>query len=453
MALCTACSFDASKLQAQSTGPRDAVSPPWSTLDAGEPSDGGSPAPPNEAADPASSVDTSGAGDALPGDAPRLLDSTGGDDGESDLGERDVNQEVGSADGHDSAVGQPSDASPTGDTASEDRSQASDDGGADEGAGAAAEVSDGSAVSLDSTGDLEAADAGEDSSGPETGEMVETGETAETGETGELGPDADTDAPDPGDGGSDGAADNVGAPAIDPDLVLWYPFDESSGTIAYDAAQFGGVARNATLASAGLGGSATFSAVSQVGTHALALSPGTPTSSGGGYVVIPALSTVAPEAITIAVWVNLAAATSSQNWERIYDFGDSSTSPTWLNLAARNGSSPYGPVFNMSKTGHATSDQQRLLGTTALAANTWYHIAVVLPAGATFTGVMYGNGAVAATSPAMTVHFSDLGATANNWLGRSQFTSDPYFNGWLDDFRVYRRALSQSEIEALMALR
>jgi hypothetical protein len=64
---------------------------------------------------------------------------------------------------------------------------------------------------------------------------------------------------------------------------------------------------------------------------------------------------------------------------------------------------------------------------------------------------MYVDGVVADSNSAMTVHLSDIGATANNWLGRSLFT-DPYFNGSIDDFRVYRRDLSQQEIVALMAL-
>ncbi|HEY5281211.1 MAG TPA: LamG domain-containing protein, partial [Polyangia bacterium] len=265
--------------------------------------------------------------------------------------------------------------------------------------------------------------------------------------------DTPMDLPDAGSMAFDSATAEVPGSSIDPDLVLWYPFDETSGSIAYDMAQFGGVARNATLVTAGSGGSAMFSSARRVGTHALALSPGANASSGGGYVVIPALNTLAPGAVTIAVWVNLAAATSNQAWERIYDFGDSTTAPAWLNLTARNQANPFGPIFNMSKTGHATPDQQKLTGSTALTSNTWHHIAVVLPADATFTGVMYLDGAVAATNNAMTVHFSDIGATANNWLGRSEFTNDPYFNGSLDDFRVYRRDLSQQEVQALMALR
>jgi hypothetical protein len=267
-------------------------------------------------------------------------------------------------------------------------------------------------------------------------------------EAGEQVPDALMDTADAGTMAVDSAAD--GAPAIDPDLVLWYPFDEASGTTAYDSAQFGGVARNATLATIGVGGSATFTTARQVGTHALALSPA---MNGGGYVVVPALNTLAPGAITIALWVNLAAATSNQIWERIYDFGNSSTGPTWFNLVARNGTVPYEPVFFISNTGHPATEQQKLAGSTALTANTWHHIAVVLPAGATYTGVLYVDGAVAASNSTMNVHLSDIGTTANNWLGRSPFSNDPTFYGSLDDFRVYRRALSQQEIVALMALR
>ena len=48
----------------------------------------------------------------------------------------------------------------------------------------------------------------------------------------------------------------------------------------------------------------------------------------------------------------------------------------------------------------------------------------------------------------MTLHWSDLGATDANNFGRSLF-SDPYFAGILDDCRVYRRALSATEIAAL----
>jgi hypothetical protein len=48
-----------------------------------------------------------------------------------------------------------------------------------------------------------------------------------------------------------------------------------------------------------------------------------------------------------------------------------------------------------------------------------------------------------------TVLPKDLGVTTNNWLGRSIYTADPYFNGAIDDFRIYDRALSEAEVRYL----
>ena len=44
-------------------------------------------------------------------------------------------------------------------------------------------------------------------------------------------------------------------------------------------------------------------------------------------------------------------------------------------------------------------------------------------------------------------------ATVANWLGRSRFSPDPYYKGWIDDFRIYNRVLSEKEILDLYGLR
>jgi hypothetical protein len=250
-----------------------------------------------------------------------------------------------------------------------------------------------------------------------------------------------------------GGAGDTGAPGPDPDLVLWYKFDESSGTIAADSAMFAGVARNATLATIGAGASAVFSTAGRVGSNAVVLTPSTASpNTNGAYVIVPSLADLAPDAITIAVWVNLPMNTSTQTWERVLDCGDSPSGMKWLNLMARSGDASAGPVeFAMSNIGH--NETQALIGKDALSANVWHHIAIVLPAGTTYTGTMYIDGVAVATNNAMTLHPSDIGATVNNWLGRSEFTADPYFYGSMDDFRVYKRALSPQEIAALMMLR
>jgi len=256
-----------------------------------------------------------------------------------------------------------------------------------------------------------------------------------------------------GTGGASIDGGGTGGAGPDPDLVLWYKFDESSGTLAADSAVFGGVARNATLATIGTGASAVFSTTKQVGSHAVSLTPATLSpNANGAYVIVPSLSALAPAAITIAVWVNLRANTATQTWERIFDYGNSPTGMNWLNLMARSGDAASGPVeFAMSNIGH--DQTQALIGSDPLTANVWHHIAIVLKAGTTYTGTMYIDREPVATNSAMTLHMADIGATTNNWLGRSQFSSDPCFNGLLDDFRVYKRALSPQEIADLFALR
>ena len=49
----------------------------------------------------------------------------------------------------------------------------------------------------------------------------------------------------------------------------------------------------------------------------------------------------------------------------------------------------------------------------------------------------------------MTLTPADLGTIDYAYIGRSQFSVDPYFDGAIDDFRVYNRALSATEIQAL----
>jgi len=256
-----------------------------------------------------------------------------------------------------------------------------------------------------------------------------------------------------GDAAGDVSTDGPGGSAgVDPDLVLWYQFDESSGTVVHDSSLVGG--HDGTLGTAGTG-SATFTTDCQVGTHALSLvSPSSLFTSAGGYVTVPAPESLAPDAVTIAIWVKLTAATSAQDWERIYDFGTGSTGIAFFYLTARASDATNIPVrFGISNTGHTAAAEQRLEGTSALSANVWHHIAVVLPSGTTYTGTLYIDGVAVATNSAMTLHLSNIPATTLNWLGRSPFTNDPYFYGSLDDFRIYKRALSATEISALIAIR
>ncbi|MCP4538101.1 MAG: PKD domain-containing protein, partial [Chloroflexi bacterium] len=94
----------------------------------------------------------------------------------------------------------------------------------------------------------------------------------------------------------------------------------------------------------------------------------------------------------------------------------------------------------------------QLLGTTALEVGTWYHVAAVFDIQAREMR-LYLDGDLEASSP---VNFDYLYPSnapfmlGANWNDQGQVAQ--YFDGQLDEWRVYARALSQSEIETVMGL-
>ena len=245
-----------------------------------------------------------------------------------------------------------------------------------------------------------------------------------------------------GGSGMGGAGVGGAGGAIDVALVAWYKFDDGSGTTAVDSS---GHARNATLSAVG-GGTAAFSTTHQVGTGSLNLTSGG--QGVGGLVTVPAsFQTMgATTAITIACWVNVR---NNRAWERVFDFGNSMTTGYMFLTAQQAQSMPNSVRFAISQTGNMGEQVINMTTPAVLSAGVWHHIAVTLGTGATYTGTLYIDKAVAGTNPAMTMRPSNLGNTPNNWIGQSQFAVDPLFDGFIDDFRIYSRALSAAEIAAL----
>jgi len=245
-----------------------------------------------------------------------------------------------------------------------------------------------------------------------------------------------------GGSGMGGAGVGGAGGAIDVALVAWYKFDDGSGTTAVDSS---GHARNATLSAVG-GGTAAFSTTHQVGTGSLNLTSGG--QGVGGLVTVPAsFQTMgATTAITIACWVNVR---TNRAWERVFDFGNSSTAGYMFLTAQQAQNTPNSVRFAISQTGNTAEQAINMTTPAVLSAGVWHHIAVTLGTGATYTGTLYIDKAVAGSNTAMTLRPSNLGNTPNNWIGQSQFAVDPLFDGFIDDFRIYSRALSAAEIAAL----
>lgn len=249
-----------------------------------------------------------------------------------------------------------------------------------------------------------------------------------------------------------GGAVNVGGTnssgtALDPDLVLWYKFDDLSGTTVTDAS---GNGYTGSLVSIGTGTS-SFTAMHQVGTGSLNLTSSSATD--GSYVALPTnlQAMGATTAITICGWVFLK---STQGWARLFDFGSGETSSYLFLTVQQETAPPYLPRFAIASSGVFSEQVIDATTSAALSTQTWHHFAVVLTATTTYTGTLYLDNVAVGTNAEMTLHPSDLGASTNNWLGRSQFVSaDPLLNAYLDDFRVYKRALTAGEIAAVYAYR
>ena len=161
-------------------------------------------------------------------------------------------------------------------------------------------------------------------------------------------------------------------------------------------------------------------------------------SGSSQYVSFPSGFVSTLGNFSVATWVYL---NSASNWSRIFDFGTGTS--VYMFLSPQNGSTN---VVRFALTTAGNSSEQRIDGSAALPTGVWTHVVVTKSGN---TGTLYVNGAVVGTNANMTLSPSSLGNTNQNWIGRSQFSADPYLNGRVDDFRIYNRALSASEVSSL----
>ncbi|PZD94736.1 hypothetical protein DNH61_17460 [Paenibacillus sambharensis] len=220
---------------------------------------------------------------------------------------------------------------------------------------------------------------------------------------------------------SDSSKEAVQAAVAQEDLVLHYSFDETSGTTVRDAS---GNNRSGTMH-----GGASFSDGKV--NNALTL------NGSNGYIQMPDGILQNVNAMTVSAWVKPGA---NPAWSRVFDFGSSTTSNLFLTLNnGANGTIRLGMV-----NGSTSHDIDAVEFPSS---DAWQHVAVTM---AGKVAVIYLNGIEVAQNSNITIKPSDLGNSTRNYIGRSQWP-DPYFNGKIDDFRVYNRALSGEDLKEVMA--
>ena len=196
-------------------------------------------------------------------------------------------------------------------------------------------------------------------------------------------------------------------------------FNEGSGATAADSTGDGwnGTLQNGATWSTGISG------------NAVSL------NGSGAYVTLPTGAVNGLTDFTMSVWVNLAA---NPNWARIFDFGTGTSNYMFLTPSAGGTNMPRFAIT----TG---SGEQQINSSIAIATGTWTQVAVTLSGS---TATLYINGVAVGTNTSMTLKPSNLGATTQDYLGKSQFY-DPAFNGKIDDFRIYSSGLNSSQIASL----
>lgn len=238
---------------------------------------------------------------------------------------------------------------------------------------------------------------------------------------------------------------------VPPRLIHRYSFNEpTNSTVVSDSV--GGANGQIVHASPGTGTN-SFS-----GLGALNLSGGPGGSATAAYVNLPDGLVSGLQSVSIEGWVTWNGP-SATNWERLFDFGrnlatDASgnfvedqfngTGAGYMYMTTRASSGR--PRFGMKEfTGTETPSFD---GTAAFPVGTQAHFAVVYdpPSG---VARLYINGARVNIASAFLPlnRVEDL----NVWLGRSQFSADPFFNGSYNEFRIYSGAMLDADVSASFA--
>ena len=156
------------------------------------------------------------------------------------------------------------------------------------------------------------------------------------------------------------------------------------------------------------------------------------------------------ESVTLEAWVNWAAdpASAAADWQTVFSFG--AGEDAYVYLTAKSGDSDdirAGYTLTGFNTETFSDGEDPLKLSTDPQRGT--QVALVVDA-AQRTLSMYVDGALAASPPTTLPAGEEFDLSAindvNNWLGRSQFASDPEFAGDLLEFRIYGAALDAARI-------
>jgi len=170
-------------------------------------------------------------------------------------------------------------------------------------------------------------------------------------------------------------------------------------------------------------------------------------NGSGAYVNLPANLVTNLSSVTFEAWFT---DYGSSTWARIYDVGNSvggagnqGGGTSYMFLTASSGSGGVRGAYNLG------SGEQLVDFTTRPVVGVEHHIVWTQDAGAQVASI-YVDGILMGQTAGFTFTPAAVGATVNDWLGRSQY-NDPYFYGAIDDFRIYDAAIGPLQVAVDLA--
>lgn len=207
-------------------------------------------------------------------------------------------------------------------------------------------------------------------------------------------------------------------------LTAYWQFDEGSGSIANDSS---GNNNHGSLLNMNL---ATSWVAGKIGQALLF-------DGNDDYISVPAsVSLNIAGGITVALWVR--PSVNSSSFHNSWNYFIYQRNPLKYEIGYYNTGGPRFKPYNESGTNFDFS------ASTALTANTWYHMAFVR--NGSFLGI-YIDGALADSRNDFT---GDLRSSTEVRIGGAG-SNNSAFIGTVDDVRIYNRALTTSEIQQLYA--
>jgi len=213
--------------------------------------------------------------------------------------------------------------------------------------------------------------------------------------------------------------------------IMWYKFDASSTNMLLDSSgnnynlTNNGATFDGTNFKRGYG-SATFNHTTQQ------------------HLTIPSINLYniqSKKGITFSVWFRMNTNTGTNG--RIFDFNNGIIPTRWVVIARQANTNKI--FFNLQ---NSTNPNANLITTNDFVDGNWHHIIWSINNVGRWT--IYIDGVIASFTTATPTNINIENITFNhNFFGKSGFPADGYYNGNVDDFRIYDYILSPNEVSGL----